>query len=405
MVKVSMPVTGFSRMESPYHSEDDPIKLRFYCKTTNVPPELLEWMRTNPREQNLNSSVAKTIAGALREDSRVFHLHNRGILLSVAEAEFTPDQDGQTSGTLSLGLSDPTIHGDIDGGHTLRLILMAQAEQDLPEQYVEFEVIVGVKDVIGLAEARNTSVALDMRTMAELRNDYAVLKEIFNGVEIDGDRFFDRVELKMNEQLEQAHAIDIRTLISILLMFNRTLYPVVENDLRQNIPMQMYGGKEEALKKYLSLGGGVAENRDAELRKMSGVCVDIIKLWDLVEQELPLVNKKKYSALRIADGKNKWSLFSNRELPYAVPQAIVYPVVSSFRRIIQVADDGTYMWKVDPFKMWESLKLEIFNCVINGLKTCRQSLSTFVRAKVNWYGIEMSIAIKCHEQLSEANKP
>lgn len=63
----------------------------------------------------------------------------------------------KTSGEVSITFEQQAIHGNVDGGHTLRLILAAQSEGNLPEQYVEFEVIVGLEELFPIAEARNTN--------------------------------------------------------------------------------------------------------------------------------------------------------------------------------------------------------------------------------------------------------
>ena len=202
-------------------------------------------MTTNPREQNLNSQVAKAIAASMREDHKEFHLRNRGILFSAKEIQYSPTPGKEGSGTILMVLEDHALHGNIDGGHTLRLILKAQEEgASLPEQFVEFEVITGMSSATAIAEARNTSVALDMKTLEEMKGSYEVLKEVFGDVEIHGDRFFDRVELKMNQMLDEKNSIDVRNLISILLMFNKSLFSTEDDlSLMDSHPIQMYGGK------------------------------------------------------------------------------------------------------------------------------------------------------------------
>ena len=55
---------------------------------------------------------------------------------------------------------------NIDGGHTYKIVCEHKGEN--LEQYVQFEVMTGVEDIIeNLAEARNTSVQVDAKSMAE----------------------------------------------------------------------------------------------------------------------------------------------------------------------------------------------------------------------------------------------
>lgn len=386
-----MPVKGFVKMKGP--REEGPGKYRFYVDIRHVSPSLLDWMSTNPREQNLGSQVAKAIAASMREGHGQFHLRNRGILLSANDVSFD-GADG--AGTVNISFEKHGLHGNIDGGHTLRLILQAQEDGAvLPEQYVEFEVITGLESVTELAEARNTSVALDIRTMEEMKGSYDVLKEVFSGVEISGDRFFDRVELKMNQMLEEKNSIDVRNLISILLMFNQDLFPNDDESAAVSTtvhPIQMYGGKETALKKYLELGGGDPVSRDLQLRRMAPVFVDIVRLWDLVERELPLIDERKYKALRFAKAKKApVSLFSNAPLPYSIPQSIVFPVVAAFRALIRKDADGNYSWAIDPFRVWEDTKKSMAATVLNELKTFKGNPTVIVKNKTFWSNLYLDV--------------
>ena len=125
-------------------------------------------MDTNPRDQNLDTNVARAIRASLVEDNKSFHLWNRGILLSASRVTYD-----NRSGLARIVFEDPQIHGDIDGGHTLKIILREKEQllakgQALPEQYVEIEIIVGVTSPEDLAEARNNSVAVNVKSLEEL---------------------------------------------------------------------------------------------------------------------------------------------------------------------------------------------------------------------------------------------
>lgn len=382
---ITIPVRGYTKMPNPY-GDSDPQKVRFYVALSDIPESLTGWMSTNPREQNLFSPVAKAISQSIRRDSRDFHLKNRGILLSAKEVSFSPSEQDVSSGTVDIVFEDPRLHGNVDGGHTLRLILASHGEESLPEQYVEFEVIVGLSNLLPIAEARNTSVAVDVKTMEEMKGSFDVLKSILSDVEIGGDKFFNRVELKMNQQLEEQNHIDIRMLISVLMMFNQELFPVhkgLTDD--ENSPVQMYSNKEAALEKYLSLGGGSTEKRNDSIRKMGPIMVDILNIWDIIERELPQVNEKKYSQLPFAmRSKSPIGVFSNASLRYAVPQSIMFPFVAAFRSLVQVNDDGVYSWIENPFDAWEASKETMSISLFNVLKDSKNNPSTPGRKAVYW---------------------
>lgn len=382
--RISFAVKDYTVMPSPYPTDSSLSKVRFFVQTSAVPAELTHWMSTNPREQNLGSEVAQAIAASLRSDTHDFHLKNRGILLAAKSIDFAPSSEGSSDGVATLVFENENLHGNIDGGHTLRLILAAQQEgSPLPEQYVEFEVMTGLENIISVAEARNTSVALDMRSMEELKGSFEVLKKIFGDVEIEGDRFFDRVELKMNQQQEEDNRIDIRTLISIILMFNGELFGIGKEAIGDKSVAQMYGKPEAALHKYLELGGGDSAKRDASIEKMTPILVDIIKLWDAIEREVAA--NKKYAALPFAKRlKNPKTLFSNAPLPVTVPKSVMYPIISAFRTVVSVDEDGNYSWSISPWKVFDRVKGTLLSLLMDTMKTTRNNPNQMVKAPFQW---------------------
>lgn len=386
MAIIKIPVKSYTCMQPPTAGNEIK-KHRFYADTNEIPSELLDWMSTNPREQNLDSPVAKTIAGSLKEPHEEFHLRNRGILLSAKSLTFE-GQDGE--GSVSIELEDLSVHGDIDGGHTLRIILAA--EKPLTNKYVEFEVLTGLASAVEIAEARNTSVALDLKSMEEMKNAYAVLKETFEGQLIGGDPFFQRVEWKQNQQHGEKNPIDVRTIISILLMFNQDLYPAkVVLGVKQ--PLQMYGGKETALKSYLSLGE-TPEKRDEVLRHMAPVFLGILQLWDAIECGFGHLSKAYPRKRFVMKAAHPVSLFSNKEIPYYIPQALLFPLVAAFRALIRVDElTGDYTWSMSPLEVWENNKLKLHNDVLGMLKTFKDTPTQIAKNSSYWRELLLAVAI------------
>jgi hypothetical protein len=97
-----------------------------------------------------------------------FHLLNRGITVSVSGAAY----DNKTE-RLRIDLEKPDLHGNVDGGHTQRVIRETvggsewenarqrkiEIGEELKQQYVRYEIIAGLSPelLVNLAEARNTS--------------------------------------------------------------------------------------------------------------------------------------------------------------------------------------------------------------------------------------------------------
>ncbi len=262
-----------------------------------------------------------------------------------------------------LRLSDSNKHGNIDGGHTLRAILKAENDQTLSDdRYVFFEIFTGIESPVELAAARNTSVQVDLKSIAELERSFDVIKKAFASV-----RFKDRIAYKMNEHynLSGIRPIDVREVIAIIVMFSQTLYPykTTNGTLSESQPVQCYTGKEATLKKFLKLNKSEKERKREEMiEAMMPIIPKIFELWDKVEREFPIVaNKsgKRYGTrkyARYSDGKvvDK-ALFSEEDLQYCVPKGLLYPVVGSFRALIKIDESGNYGWIKDPIKVWDKI--------------------------------------------------
>ncbi len=383
----------------------NPIKYRFYVQTNDLPRDLLDWMQTNPREQNTNTDVAKAIRASLLNANREFHLWNRGILLSADEVVF----DTRT-GIISITMTDPEIHGNIDGGHTLRIILdqrekLVACGEKLPESYVEMEVITGLNTPEDLAEARNTSVSVDTKSMEELRKSYELLKKIMKDDKIEGNPYFERIEFKQNQMQGTRNAIDIREIIAILNMFNQKLYP--NTDPEDSSPIQSFTGKEVSLKRFLQMGqpsntpdDTLQEIRNAEIRNMIPVIPAIFRLWDHIERNFTAATAilgKRYGAKTYAnyskgDPNGTYALFSNCELIYTIPKGILYPVVGAFRALIRIDKKGEYFWLKDPIAAWEDLKKTIASQVMDTSDLVKDNPALIGKTKTLWNSTFLTVS-------------
>ena len=354
MPTYEMQAREFKKMRDPNDRKSEKVKYVCYIQANSIPSELRDWMKTNPRDQKMTTSVATAICNSLEENSD-FHVLNRGIVMSVEEVTYKTEME-----TLLLEVANPDIHGNIDGGHTLRAIFDAQSRDALEDdRYVFAEIFTGLTSPVELAAARNTSVQVDLKSIEELKNSFAAIKSGMSGLAFSG-----RIAYKMNEHYAEDGVvpIDVREIITILNMFNQTLYPIINKNGTSSDaqPIQSYTGKEVSLKRFLSLG---KELREDIVTRMKPIIPQIFELWDAVEREFPqkaAMAKKKYGSKKYAkyDGGKTvgYALFSQKELRYLVPKGIVYPVVGSFRALVTV-DPATkrYGWKVDPVAIWDIL--------------------------------------------------
>ena len=341
MVTLEFVAKSFKKMEDPINRGGEKVKYVCYAKAKTIPSELYNWMGTNPREQKMTTNVAKNIIESLKENDN-FHELNRGIVLSVNKVNY----DTRT-GIVQIQLEDPEIHGNIDGGHTLRAIFELNEKQMIEnERYVFMEIFTGIASPVELASARNTSVQVDLKSIEELQKSFDVLKDIMKSL-----KFSYRIAYKMNEHCnDDVNPIDVREIIALISMFSQNLYPIqnIDGTLNDQQPIQCYTGKEATLKRFVKIEKTA---REQMLNNMKEIIPDIFKIWEYIEtnfSELSQKLGKRYTSRKYSKYNDKVivskSLFDEKEMHYIVPKGMIYPIVGAFRALIKI-DPKTHKYK------------------------------------------------------------
>lgn len=352
-IRKIMPVkeNSFRKLDDPFN--DGAKKYVFYVKVADVAEGIP--MGTNPRDQKLTSGVAQAIEESLKSNDGYFHLKNRGIVLSAKSCKLDNKKN-----SVIIDFEDTLSHGNIDGGHTYKLI--CDHKNDGLDQYVQFEVMTGVEGIIEqLAEARNTSVQVDEKSMAELQKKFDPIKE-----GLEGMPFFGRIAFKQNQQAvdpvtqKRLKMIDAREVVAIVGMFDSDKFDSM------NHPTKAYSSKAMMLKSYLE---------DPEkYRRYVNIMPDIFELYDVVEQEFALAfnekggryGRKKYAGYKDGNviGSTK---FLDHDICYKIPDGFIYPTVAAFRSLV-VCDDvtGKYKWREgqNPIQLWEKVKCSLAKAIM-----------------------------------------
>ncbi len=412
MATFTFPVKSFKKFDDPFEDGTKRIKYRFYVEVKDVPATLLDWMGTNPREQNLKTDVSKEIKQSLTSDNHSFHLWNRGVLFSADDISY----DNKTK-LVTMDFTDETKHGNIDGGHTLRIITeynKNRMNNQIPNyyrQFVEFEVVVGLDSTVLIAEARNTSTPVDTTSIEELKQSFDCIKEIIKDKKIRNDLYYNRISFKQNQYHDNPYLkniIDVREFISIINMFSPVLYP-----LEGGHPIQSYTGKETSLKKFLNMGCNKSDSetkkveaREAEIKKMSNIIPDIFELWDEIECEFANVAKKmnkrygrkSYSGYKEDDNNRPqvigYSKFSNTPLYYLVPTGLLYPMVGAFRALVMFDKNSQmYEWVENPFVVWNELKEKLVDSILTSSSEQNDNPNAVGKSISAWDGIYTKVLI------------
>jgi len=348
-----MKVASLRKIPNPY-GPINPLNLRkspemfiVMADVRDIPDDIP--MKTNPREQNLRTRVAGKIREGLVSSENHFYLLNRGMLLSAKEVKFD-----NVNSELTIVFEDENVHGNVDGGHTYRIILENRGKIDPQiKQYVKIEILTGIEDIFeDVAAARNTSVQVQEKSIAELKDKFdEIIKQT-----IKDEPFANLIAFKENDE----KPIDISEILSILYMFNLELFP----DLN-SVPVTAFSGKAACIKtyietfdKYQNENGSQREN---PYFKMRNVMVDIFKLYDYIEEKMERKYREKhvsgaYGKVKGVEVGSFKTRFYQRPFEYHSPKGFLFPILGAFRALLY-EKDGYYQWKpgVNPFEYFDEL--------------------------------------------------
>lgn len=353
------------------------------CDVKDIPNNIP--MQTNPRNQRMNSGVAKKIKNSLLNTTEPnFYLLNRGILISAEAVHYD-----NNSGKIKIFFDDFDVHGNVDGGHTYKAILEKRDNLDYGEQFVKLEILTGVEDIFqSLAAARNTSTQVQDESIAELENRFDMIKDA-----IVNEPFKNYVFFKENADGD----IDVAEIVSILTMFNLEKYPDMSS-----FPIIAYSGKKKCIDYYIDAHKANGETVSNPYFKMKDIMVDIFKLYDMLEINIGKYYKQKNSSGRYGsvkgiaipkEGKHFYSKFYKQEMDYQSPTGFLYPILGAFRSLVD--DDGSkYFWKKDPFDIMKKIGPDLVATTIERSRTLSNNAQSVGKDTGNWKTLYMTIALE-----------
>lgn len=354
------------------------------CDVKDVPRDIP--METNPREQKLNTAVGKKIRKSLMETSNQnFYLLNRGLLLSAASVVYNNKLD-----TVTVKFEDSEVHGDIDGGHTYKVIQEMQDKLNYGEQYVKIEILTGVEEMFQeLAAARNTSIQVQDKSIAELEKRFQLIKEV-----IEKEPYFKNIYFKENDKGE----IDVSDILAILNMFNLNRYPNLNET-----PSISYTGKNNCLRYYIEMHRKYANTEQNPYVKMKHIIQDILKLYDQLGINMKRYYcvggaNRKYGAIKGITMRKEanppfYSKFYQKEMDYLSPNGFLYPILGAFRALLK-EKDGFYEWKEDPFALMERMGPKLVSGTIDMSRELGNNPNATGKNKTLWMNLYMMIMME-----------
>lgn len=355
--KITMPVRSFRRIENPFEKDGKRMYLAV-VKACDLASEFEEWREINPRDPKTTSGVAQKIASTLREDPESFFFKNRGITLLVKNATFDNESNG-----LAVELTDRSIHGLLDGGHTFAVIREAfdslteeeKAASIMNEAYVKLEILEGFpsrSEAVEIVGARNTSTQVKDQSLDNLLQRFDTIKQVL-GKKPYADRIAYK-EIEFNDEGEKKD-IDIKEILSYLVCFDREgfddkIHPVIA-----------YSGKASVLKHV--------DNNHDRLQKYITILPDILEMRDYIYEKMPEAwNRQggKFGRIESVGRYNKPVAlpFSGQKTEYSIPSAFIYPVLAAFRSLVQIEDEEC-SWIIPPAEFFEKHQQEIIRRLVD----------------------------------------
>lgn len=389
MKELNFKTKCFRKVPNPfYNSEDFTSNSEMYvmiCDVKDIPKDIP--MDTNPREQKLTTGVAKKIRASLTSEiSSNFYLLNRGLTISAKSVKYDNKND-----LVTIEFEDYNVHGDIDGGHTYKIILEEQENLDYGKQYVKVEVLTGVEDIFQeLAAARNTSLQVQDKSIAELENRFSIIKNA-----IEGKPYINSIYFKENEIGE----IDVSDIISILNLFNINKYP----DKNEN-PIISYTGKGQCIKNYITSHKNYGDTLANPYAKMAPIIPDIFQLYDYLEKNMKNfysngVSNKKYGLVKGVvsrkEGKEAFKTkFYKEDIDCITPNGFIYPILGAFRALVKENEEGYYEWKKDPIEVMNKIGPDLVFNTINMSRELGNNPNATGKNKTLWMNLYMIVCME-----------
>lgn len=348
----TIPYSKYVTLESPY-KEDKRIVYHAWVDVRDLPEGLPT--EVNPREVSNKTNVYKKIVQGLETSDDSFFVNNRGILISAKDLKIDTLNKKIQINIGNKGDEDNSLYGVLDGGHTYHAIMHNRNKLDSSTvQYVHLEIMTNIRNIDELAAARNTSVQVSDKAIAELAEKFKFVKDA-----ISNEPYKNDISYRENESDKRLDSVDF---VRLMYCFNIFKYGFESNSQ----PIQAYSGKAQVLKDYLQ----EYDKKDGAYRKIAPLLPTITKLYDAIESEMPSayleINPSgKFGRIKGVDSKKTKikSKFYDNKIDYQISQGLIFPIIAAFRALLDINDTGLE-WEVDPLEIWKNIKEKLVNNTI-----------------------------------------
>lgn len=356
----SMIAMNHAEFPNPYVGKQNVKKHILEVEISQLSKDLMSWMDTNPRSQNVKSHVSVGIRETLANPEEMLHLLSNGMLFAAKSASYD-----ESTHLFTMKFSDPKIHGNIDGGHLLKNCLDSLISSN-PHilHYITLTVIEGITDrdmLVRLAKTRNTSISVSERSICNFNGDFDEAKALINTVSYASGRKLSDFMNYYQSGVDK-NKIKIEKVLGLLMIFNSYYSPEKKLTMYRNLARQ---GKE-TLPLYLRdsfIRDGLFEDyqfrgdKICRTTAMATIFKDILDLYDYIEYSLasgefitPEVYQRYLSVFenkRIV--KKPHTTFSAIQLERSTSPLLVFMLTCAFCQYVEPEQDPLKQlkWRTD----------------------------------------------------------
>lgn len=360
-------------------------------------------MKPNPRAHDIDNSITRTIYESLLENTKLFHLLNRGIALSASEVDYDNKRE-----ILRIKMPDELVHGDLDGGNTYRAIERAKAERGhesppppFMDSYVKLEILTGVEDdIVQLADARNTSAQVKTFSLANLAGKFEWIKETLRS-----ETFASNIAYREGED-KDINVVDIICLMTLFHpKYNGTQHPV-----------KAYTSKKSCLDDFEQEFDENGSPDPAGYLKLKPVLVEVLKLYDhlhlacgkhykalggitRIRREESATDKRgaREGALRELGGSKELN-FQGGKVSHSWPTGYLYPMLGSLRALLDTTSKRVHWVVDDPFEFFDRNGKMLVEATLERSAELSRNPNAVGKSKGHWQQLYGIVKLKMLEE-------
>jgi len=355
----------------------------------------------NPRQPDIDAKPCKQMFETLETEPEYFTDCNRGLLLTAEKVYFPNSNESDKKIIIDFGIDEDgePRGGLVDGGHTYAVLKKKMDDESLADLPIFVTIIEGAEEfATKLARARNTSVQVTDKSIANLENEFESIKQALG-------KYSDKVIYFENENKgEDVATFQIEELIALMTALNKDLYS------NSSQPTIVYTGISTCFNKWLN-----KKNRPT-YEKLYPILPSIVEVYEYLYSKFEDYSKqvgiKKFGNINGVEthrgkGANRKPIniklpFTDQSVRYRLSKGFSMPIFAALRFLLE-EKDGKLGWSVDPKKFLDKHGSMIVGQVLEAhTREYNSNPNKTGKSKVLWQNIANTVVIhSLQEQLAQ----